>query len=613
MKKIILILILTILTTSTPALTIYVDANATGTNDGSSWINAYNFLQDALTDARYNTNINQIHIAQGTYTPDTSTTEPNGTGNRYASFALINNVAIYGGFPTGGADFNDRDPNTYETILSGDLLGNDTQSLEPNELPNDPNRTDNCCNVFYHDFGLNLDSSATLDGFTITAGHADSAGAHHKGGGIYNSDYSNPTITNCTFRYNLATYGGGLSNLLYCDPKITNCSFTSNYAENGGGAFDNHRFSEPTITNCTFTNNHADIGGAIYNNNSLPDINNCNFNSNAADEKGGAICNSSGLSNVSNCTFTDNSAQNGGSIYNIDCNLIISNCLLSANLAENGGAMYNRAWGITPCNPIVTNCIFSGNLAQNNGGAIYNYAHYEDCIPTITNCTFISNSAKFYGGAMYNYADNTYDDCYPIIYNSILWANSASTDGNQIYDDIYSSTTATHSDIQGGWPGLGNIDIDPSFAKSGYWDTNGTPTNADDDFWVEGDYHLQSQAGRWDPNQQQWIIDSNTSRCIDAGNPGSLLVNEPNVPNNLRINMGTYGGTAEASMAPYDWALLCDVDNNGVVDFIDYAHLSSIWTEDDDESFADFNRDSVISILDVALMTNDWLNTTLWH
>jgi hypothetical protein len=90
------------------------------------------------------------------------------------------------------------------------------------------------------------------------------------------------------------------------------------------------------------------------------------------------------------------------------------------------------------------------------------------------------------------------------------------------------------------------INLDPHFNNPGYWDPNGTPEDITDDFWVEGDYHLKSQAGRWDPNSQAWIQDDVTSPCIDAGNPRSSTGEEPE-PNGGIINMGVYGGTAEAS------------------------------------------------------------------
>lgn len=64
--------------------------------------------------------------------------------------------------------------------------------------------------------------------------------------------------------------------------------------------------------------------------------------------------------------------------------------------------------------------------------------------------------------------------------------------------------------------------------------------------WVEGDYHLMSQAGRWDPISGTWVKDLLTSPCLDSGAPESPTGSEP-VPNGGRINMGVYGGTSQAS------------------------------------------------------------------
>jgi len=75
--------------------TIYVDASATGANDGSSWMDAYWYLQDALADAQSG---DDILVAEGVYKPDEDTANPTGTGDRTATFHLKNGVAIYGGF-----------------------------------------------------------------------------------------------------------------------------------------------------------------------------------------------------------------------------------------------------------------------------------------------------------------------------------------------------------------------------------------------------------------------------------------------------------------------------------------------------------------------------------
>ena len=114
-----------------------------------------------------------------------------------------------------------------------------------------------------------------------------------------------------------------------------------------------------------------------------------------------------------------------------------------------------------------------------------------------------------------------------ILTNCILWE-----DDNLIWINDRSSIFVSYSNIRGGWEGEGNIDVDPLFV------------DADN-----GDYHLKSQAGRYDATNQTWVIDDVTSPCIDAGDPNSEVVDEP-VPNGDRINMGAYGGTVEASKSP---------------------------------------------------------------
>jgi hypothetical protein len=83
------------------AAVIYVDASATGANNGSSWTDAYKYLQNALWAAEPNQGI-QIWVAQGTYLPDEDTAHPGGTNDRTDTFHLEPGVALYGGFPTGG-------------------------------------------------------------------------------------------------------------------------------------------------------------------------------------------------------------------------------------------------------------------------------------------------------------------------------------------------------------------------------------------------------------------------------------------------------------------------------------------------------------------------------
>lgn len=77
---------------------VFVDADAPGANNGSSWTDAYNYLQDGLADADSAPKPIEIRVAEGIYTPDRNSAEPNGSGDRTATFQLKNGIAIKGGY-----------------------------------------------------------------------------------------------------------------------------------------------------------------------------------------------------------------------------------------------------------------------------------------------------------------------------------------------------------------------------------------------------------------------------------------------------------------------------------------------------------------------------------
>ncbi|MCP4589624.1 MAG: hypothetical protein GY842_02660, partial [bacterium] len=153
------------------------------------------------------------------------------------------------------------------------------------------------------------------------------------------------------------------------------------------------------------------------------------------------------------------------------------------------------------------------------------------------------------------------------LYNGILW--------NDRYNPDYLDLKTYYSDVRGGRRSIAEdtINIDPLFAAPGHWvDPNDLGVEADPNdpraVWVEGDYHLKSEAGRWDVVTQSWVLDDVTSPCIDAGDPASLIDNEP-APHGERINMGAYGGTAEASKSivvgpPPEAGIAGDLDGDGL-------------------------------------------------
>ena len=345
------------------------------------------------------------------------------------------------------------------------------------------------------------DGTAVLDGFTITAGNANEPGYpsyHRKGGGMFNEGGS-PKVTNCTFRDNSARYyGGGMYNRGdNSNPVVTNCTFVSNWASSGG-AVCNAWKSKPTLTNCAFIVNTANNGGGgMYNDHSSPTMTNCTFTANSANKGNGGGMSFFGTSSsrpiLTNCLFSNNSASWGGAI---SCTgpgpppfpglppapwrgPIITNCTISGNSAIAGAGIYNSY-----IVPILSNCTLSGNSAGEDGGGIHN-TYYANIM--VTNCTFSGNSAKYDGGGMANHSSN------PTLTNCILWNNTALTD-----PQISGNGTVLYSDVEGGWPGEGNIDDDPHFVQPGYWATQpfaSEPNPADVAMYVSLDTDLSWTAG----------------------------------------------------------------------------------------------------------------------
>jgi parallel beta-helix repeat protein len=490
-----------------PTKVVYVDANAPGRNDGSCWAHAFVHLQDALEVVEPG---DEIHVAEGTYRPD----EGRGyrSGDREATFRLLNDVSIKGGYAGyGAADPNAWDISEYETILSGDLDGDDGPAFTK--------MSDNS----YHVVTCSrTDASAILDGFTITAGNADRTcaeecgggvhnengsptlrncmirqnRAHSHGGGLYNDSESNPTLTNCTFRTNEADYGGGMANRNSRGPTLVDCTFTGNRATWYGGGMYNDCQSKPTLTNCTFTGNSANFwnGGALHSSgNSTTKLTGCTFSHNNAGSWGGALGNHDSNAIATYCNFVANQAHDGaGAMANShDANSVFINCTFIGNSAGRGGAIQNRAA------LILMNCRISGNQARQYGGGI---CSRDESAQTLVNCTLSGNLAPDGSGiACFSYEPT--DQSEVDITNSILWDL-----GPEIWSNNSSVIFAGYSNIQGGWPGPGQLDNDPCFVETGYWDPNGTDEDLTDDFWVDGDYHLAAD-----------------SPCIDAANNVAVL------------------------------------------------------------------------------------------
>jgi hypothetical protein len=200
------------------------------------------------------------------------------------------------------------------------------------------------------------------------------------GGAINNISESHPLIEDCSFRGNQSyDWGGAMRNVFSSSPTVGNCIFRGNIAGGDGGAILNYDRSNPKVVNCSFIENRAvgNDGGAINNvieSNAV--IQNCRFSGNRSYDWGGAIRNIfSSSATISNCMFCGNVAGGkGGAIFNWEsCNTRIINCTFADNFAPKGnGVACDSNDGQDPSNLDVSNCIFSdgGDEIRNEDGSI---------------------------------------------------------------------------------------------------------------------------------------------------------------------------------------------------------------------------------------------------
>ncbi len=388
---------------------LHVDDDAPLGGDGLAWNTAYRFLQDALATAGAGT---EVRVAQGTYLPDLDEAGGVTPGDREAAFALAGDVGVLGGwrgaFDGSGMPADDRDIANFVTILSADLLGDDG--------PDFANNDENGFHVLTADMTA---GTAVLDVVTISGGTADNTNddTQRYGGGLF-SPAGNIAITSCTFDGNTAvTRGGGL--WVIESAQLAHCTFTGNTSYIGGAMAVG---GIVTASDCTFVDNC--VGGAVRISGMLTALR-CDFVGNSTGDNatpvgGGVSCYGDALFVA--CRFSHNTASNrGGGIYLSVGEVTLVNCLLNDN--DSGGPGGGAAFWSSAT---LYNCTFSQNTAGSSGGGVF----ITSATVEMTNC--------------------------------ILWANTATFD-EQIRPWDTQPPFVSYCDIQGGWPGLGNIDADPLF------------------------------------------------------------------------------------------------------------------------------------------------------
>ncbi len=328
-------------------MTIFVDSNASGLNNGSTWGNAYKDLQSAI-DAANSGQDKNIWVADGIY-------KPTNESDRTLSFELSDGVTIYGGFAGTEDNLEQRDIKNNVTTLSG-------------SIGDENNIQDNSYTVVKF---TNKNGTATLDGLTIQDGFSNQDAViddnnkddiNNNGGGIHNQ--GTLTLRNVVVQNNQANAdGGGILN----DGTLTieNSQVRNNKTEDDGGGIRNN--GTITIINSTIADNES-VGTSPT-------------------SGGGGLINTAASATIINSTFSGNTAKNGGAIRN-DTNLELINTTLSGNTATfiqgGGGAIANSTGNV-----IVNGSTITNNTAAGTGAGISTTSTV-----TVTNSIIAANAGN---------------------------------------------------------------------------------------------------------------------------------------------------------------------------------------------------------------------------
>ena len=333
---------------------VYVDANATGDNSGSSWNNAITDLQTAIDNSVAN---DSLWIKQGIYTPSIS--------DRSESFTFpVENINVYGGFDGSETELDERDWKNDQTILSGDLNGNDNTNLSLAES----SRNDNSYSVI----NLTDASNITLDGLVVSDGHANldnSTVSNYRGAAIYADNSNNITMRNLIVENNVSIAEGAV--------RFFN------------GIENNSTF---TVESCIFRNNLSTYSSSLtfitsevsFNNPVNQNVNIYNslfYNNTASDLVGSTRASFSGSSIG---IFTNNLSTQNVSIVN---NTFTENKDFGTGSADPKATIVLRRYGIWSA-PNDNGDLFAevyNNIFTNNYDALNNVAAQDICLMNFPN------------------------------------------------------------------------------------------------------------------------------------------------------------------------------------------------------------------------------------
>jgi hypothetical protein len=400
----------------------------------------------------------------------------------------------------------------------------------------------------------------------------------------YNNDYSYTVDfesgSDCTFagftltngRYE-AVHCGGSSSL-----NITNCLI-----ENNAGWVGIHiNASSANIANTRIQNNGSPISsvyGIYCENGSAATITDCNIAWNTADGV---------YSQYSALAVTDSAIHDNG-FYGIHaqyyCDLTIERSLIEGNgksglyahdgcdFVLNGSLVRDNGWDGVDLEDNTSDSL-TNNWIHNNGVTHDTYRcgiwfeNHQSATPFVRNNTICANPTYGIEVGAPNYTE-------PNILNCIIYGNG----GGDLQRPSGSFDSVNYSCLQDSHSGIGNIVVDPCFIHA---DAN--------------DFHLDGN-----------------SPCIDKGDPAFVAEpNETDIDGENRVMDGDANDTVIVDMGADEfYHSAADYDGDGIVNFVDYAMLTSYWQDSSIEYNKVFGSGDSNSV-SLAEFCDDWLCQAGW-
>lgn len=462
-------------------------------------------------------------------------------------------------------------------------------------------------------FNSGEDNNSVLTGFTITGGTGSWLQVYWRfqgylwnrcGGGILCYNGSSPTVSKNLVTDNLAGQGGGMYFYDHSHPLIIENIFTENtalvdhgfedpspadpnvYDHGDGGAIVGFQYCDANISGNRIENNYARFyGGAIHLRQWCSGLVRDNYIADNNAALGGGIH----VTYQSEPTITENTilrnyatGLGGGGIYiYYESRPFVDRNIIAENESTNGAGIYVgwTSW------PVISNNLLVGNIGR--GIAVKGTSD-----PIIVNNTICQNTA---GGIGF------FDNSVSTVANNIVGISSsgyglfvqAGSTPLIRFNDVWGNPSGNYNSVIGDLTGInGNISADPCLAALGYWSDNGTPPDANDDFFVPGNYHLPPD-----------------SPCADAADntaiPSGAIVD---IDGEQRIFNGLVDmGADEIMTNPYD------LNTDGIVDYLELKTLTDEWLQTGPSLQTDFHDDDAIDFLDFALLAQQWLWKAGWR